>query len=257
MSVDAELFKMGKSIESGQSWPRPLCPSCPVGHIDFASPQEHESLKSEREHPYFDPEWIHGTFDIQGRCTNPGCLQVVHAAGDYQVEHSRSFDISEIGEFMGVPYSAYYSIRQVHPPLLIMSIPKSAPSEIREAIVRASRVLFADPGLAATALRATVERFLTVEGIPAVTASGKFQTAHQRINEWKTIEPKRESVAELLHAVKWLGNVGTHEDSKLKSVEVLEGAKLLDEAFHRLFDSPDIDKYARAVNSAKGPPAVP
>lgn len=256
MSVDSELVKLAQEIEFGQAWPRPVCPSCPTGHVQFSSPVVFESLKSasERDHPYFDAEWIHGTFTVEGKCTNPECVQDVHGTGDYRVDHSQDFDFTEAGEFIGAPYTDFYSITHIHPPLLIMPIPKSSPPIVREAIVRASRVLFADPGLAATALRATVERFLTSESISAANQNGKFRTAHGRIDEWKLANPDRSSVADLFVAVKWIGNAGTHEDSKLTAAEVLEGARMLDEAFHRLFDGPEIDNYARTVNDAKGPP---
>lgn len=67
--------------------------------------------------------------------------------------------------------------------MLLMPIPKSAPEEVREGVLRASRVLFADPGLAATALRATVELFLTSQGISAVSTNGEFRSADSRITE--------------------------------------------------------------------------
>ena len=141
--------------------------------------------------------------------------------------------------------------------MLMMSIPKSAPDEVREGVLRASRVLFADPGLAATALRATVERFLTSEGISATRPTGQFRNAHERIKEWRDADPDRPAVADLFFAVKWLGNVGTHEDSDLTAMEVLDGARVLDEAFHRLFTGPDIDAQARTINAAKGPSRQP
>ena len=53
--------------------------------------------------------------------------------------------------------------------------------------------------------------------------------------------------------MKWLGNVGTHEDSDLTTAEVLDGAILLDEAFHRLYTGPDIDARAQTINTAEGP----
>lgn len=124
---------------------------------------------------------------------------------------------------------------------------------MREGVRRASRVLFADPGLAATALRATVELFLTSESIAATRSNGQFRSAHERINEWRDADPSRPPVSDLLFAVKWLGNAGTHEDTNLLTIEVLDGARVLDEAFHRLFTGPDIDLYARTINEARGP----
>lgn len=76
-------------------------------------------------------------------------------------------------------------------------------------------MFFADPGLAATALRATLERFLTHEGISATSSAGQFRSAHERIREWRDADPNRLLVAGLLCAVKWLGNAGTHEAGRL------------------------------------------
>ena len=225
-----------------------------AGYIGFSSPTEDENHESAaaRDHPAFDPEWISGTFVVRGQCENPKCRQAVHGTGDYGVDYSQKSNQDDF-EYMGPPYSSYYTVTHLHPPMLIMPIPLSAPNEVREGILRASRVLFADPGLAATALRATVECFLTAEGIPAIRTSGKFRNAHERIDEWRDSDPGRPSLADLFFAVKWLGNAGTHEDSDLTTMEVLDGARVLDEAFHRLFTGPDIEAHARSINAAKGP----
>ncbi|MGO4246473.1 DUF4145 domain-containing protein [Paenarthrobacter sp. RAF54_2] len=254
MPVDAALSELAKPIEGGQPWPRPACPKCQTGYIGFSSPVEDEDHDSAevRDHPAFDPEWISGTFVVRGQCENPKCRQAVHGTGDYSVDYSQKTNQDDF-EFTGPSYSPYYTVTHLHPPMLIMPIPVSAPSEVREGVLRASRVMFADPGLAATALRATVECFLTAEGIPVTHSTGKFRKAHERIEEWRRADPGRPSVADLFFAVKWLGNAGTHEDSDLTTMEVLDGARVLDEAFHRLFTGPDIEAHARSINAARGP----
>lgn len=217
--------------------------------------EDHESA-SARDHPAFEPEWISGVFSVRGQCENVDCQQVVYGSGNYRVDYSEKSYRDEF-EHAGPFYSSYYTITHMHPPMLLMPIPKSAPAEVREGILRASRVLFADPGLAATALRATVERFLTSEGISATHQNGKFRNAHERIKEWRDADASRPPVAGLFFAVKWLGNAGTHEDSDLTVIEVLDGARVLDEAFHRLFTGSDIDAHAQTINAAKGPSRQP
>ncbi len=254
--MDSGLSGLAKVIESGQPWPRPACPNCQTGYIGFSPPTEvegHDSA-SARNHPAFDPEWISGTFVVRGQCENPECRQAVHGTGDYRVDYSQKSnrDDEYEGGYESIPYSSYYTVTHLHPPMLMMPVPQSAPVEVREGVMRASRVLFADPGLAATALRATVERFLTSEGISATQASGSFRTAHDRIQEWRDADANRPAVADLFFAVKWLGNAGTHEDSDLTVIEVLDGARVLDEAFHRLFTGPDIDAHAQTINADKG-----
>lgn len=255
MAVDVALRYLAKSIESGQSWPRPRCPACGSGHIRFGMPEESEGYASasERDHPAFEPDWIKGTFLIRGQCENPNCAQVVHGTGDYRVDDACESVPFDPHNQLGRPYSSYYRVVHLHPAMLLMSIPESAPTEVREGVLRASRVMFADPGMAATALRATVERLLTFEGVPSIDASGRFCSAHRRIETWQDANASRIPVAELLFAVKWLGNAGTHEDSSLSVLDVLDGASLLDEAFHRIYAGPDIDARAQSINTARGP----
>lgn len=252
MSVDPALFELAKAIESDQPWPRPLCPKCGQGHVRFSKPSESPTLMSDEEKEHLDPEWITGTFTIQGQCENDGCQQAVHGTGDYSVGMSQKSWREEYDY-----YSSYYIVRHLHPPVMMMPVPKAATDQVRDAIVRASRVLFADPGLAATALRATVEVFLTTQGIASTSTTGSFRSAHERIQEWGDADPDRPQLADLFFAVKWLGNAGTHEVSDLDVTQVLEGARVLNEAFHRLFTAPGIDAHAQTLNADKGPTSNP
>lgn len=250
MTVDPALLALAKPIEEDQPWPRPKCPRCDAGHIRFTDPnatEDHNSKKL-RKHPGWDPDWISGTFVVDGQCENPECQQVVRGTGDYYVSYSDKRE----EEYPNFAYSSFYTISHLHPPILLMAVPQSAPEQVRDGVVRASRVLFADPGLSATAMRATVERFLTSEGVPSTDAHGTFQSAHKRIQNWLKSDSTRKSIADLLFAIKWLGNVGTHEDSDLTAIEVLVGASVLDEAFHRLFTGPDIDVRAQTINASRG-----
>lgn len=252
MPVNRALSALATTIESGQPWPRPSCPNCESGYIGFAEPTEDESHESAPHHSHeaFEPDWVRGTFVVRGQCENRDCQLAVHGTGDYFVAYSRQADDYDS---RGPIYSSHYNLTHLHPPMLIMPIPEAAPEEVREGVLRASRVLFADSGLAATALRSTVERFLSTQGIASISGSGRFQSASERIDQWLAVDRKRKPVADLLSAVKWLGNAGTHEDSALTITEVLEGASMLDEALHRLYTGPDIDAHAQIINTARGP----
>lgn len=255
MAVDPALCQLGEPVEEGQPWPRPRCPSCDSGHVRFGKPDDAEgySSASARNHPGFEPEWITGTFSIRGECENPSCRQAIHGAGDYFVANAKKSVSDDPWQETGPEYSAFYRVSQLHPPPRLVLAPQLAPEEVQTGLLRAARVLLADAGLAGTALRSAVERFLTSEGVPSIGSSGRFRSAHERIEEWRAADTNRVPVARLFIAVKWLGNVGTHEDSDLTIAEVLEGADLLDEAFHRIYTGPNIDARAQSINSAKGP----
>lgn len=73
-----------------------------------------------------------------------------------------------------------------------------------------------------------------------------------RLREWRDQDNSREGIADLMLAVKWIGNTGTHEDESLSSHDVLGGVRLLNEAFHRLYVSPAITAAAAAINASRG-----
>lgn len=257
MPLDRGLIELASAIENDGPFPRPLCPVCQAGHLRFAKPSDIENAESQRarNHEAWDPDWMFGTFIAIAECENNNCQQKVHALGNYRVDTARTrhSHCEDYTTSYHSQYSTYYTVTSLSPPLVLMRLPETAPEEVREGVERASAVLFLDPGLAGTALRAAVERFLTTEGIPARRSSGGFKSLDERIRDWKQENPNRSGVADLLLAVKWIGNAGSHEVSDVSVKEVLDGVEILDEAFHRLFMGPDIDARARAINLGKGP----
>lgn len=248
------LRKLGKKLEEDQAWPRPLCPVCGEGYVAFDSPRTFEDSQSvaAKDHEAWDPEWIFGTFHADGRCENKTCQQHVEAVGTYRVDTANKRQI----DFTQQYYSEYYSIEHFSPALNLLLLPEDAPDEVRDAVNRAGRLLFLDPGLAATALRASVERFLTTQGVAGSAGSGNFVSLHKRLTNWLAAGADAR-VVDLFLAVKWIGNEGTHEVSDLTVEDVLEGVEFIDEAFHHLFVAPDIDARAARVNAAKGRPHPP
>lgn len=251
MALDPALAIIASGVEDSAGWPRPLCPVCQAGHLQFGEPDTIEDFASYsvRDHEAWEPEWIRGRFTVAARCGNGKCAQSVHAVGTYYVDGASDMDpTADTYE-----YSSYYNVQYITPSLALMRLPSVAPEEVRQGLDRASSVIFVDPGLAATAVRTAVERFLTTQQIPAQDSSGNYVSLHRRIANWRSANPVQEGVADLLLAVKWIGNAGAHEAADVSVKDVLEGVELLDEAFHRLWVGPDIDARARAINAAKGP----
>jgi len=258
MPQDAALRKFASPVQELTPLPRPICRECNEGHIRFAEPAEaeHGDSKEARSHPAWEPDWIKGTFTTTGRCENDNCGHTVAAAGTYEVTYARS---GRGHEYLGDTYASFYTFRHFSPPLRLLQIEAAIPEPVREGFERAAAVVYADPGLAATALRLVVEQFLTAEGIPAATSNSKPIGVDRRITTWKTAAPHRDRVADLLLAAKWIGNVGTHSLATLTATQVLEAADYLSEAFHALLVTPGIDARAQAVNQARGlvPPNTP
>ena len=257
MSLDPALRQLASEIEEVSAFPSPRCPECAVGTVSFAEPTQFETagMREARNHDAYDPEWEEGTFVAQGVCGGPRCQQVVVAIGTWRVGYKTT---GGYPESYSDQFAVFYQVRQVYPPLRLMELPEDAGVNealggIAEGLLTSGAVLFSAPGLAATTLRGCIERFLSNEGIARKTDKGRFRQLGPRLVEWRDQDVARDGIADLMLAVKWLGNTGTHEDSVLTANDVLEGVRLLNEAFHRLYVSPAITAAAAAINAAEGP----
>lgn len=247
--VDRAALEALARVED-DGWPSILCPSCSAGHLTFDRASTVEAARSARLHDHegFDPDWISGTFTTHAVCSNRRCQEAVLFAGDYAVESGGSAGQQYVGAFV---------VRYVNPPLPIMDFSPGTPDEVIEGVRRAAALVHLDPPAAANALRAAVERFLTVQGI-ADRDGNRFLGAHERIGGWRK-QTGNSDVANCFWAVKWIGNDGSHEISALTVAQVLAGVEILEYAFRLLFDQTGkrIEAAAAAINAAKGLPTTP
>lgn len=256
MSIDPALMQLASDIEAPDRFPSPRCPECGAGTVSFDKPAEFvtAATRQAREHDAWDPDWEHGTFLAKGTCGASHCQQVVIATGKWKVGYKSrdGFPASYNDQF-----ATFYRVSQIYPPLRLIELPEDAALNealggIADGLLTAGTVLFTAPGLAATALRGCIERFLSNEGVTKTTEKGKFRQLDERLTEWREGDASRDGIANLMLAVKWLGNAGTHENNTLTIGDVVEGARLLNEAFHQLYVSPAINAAANAINESRG-----
>lgn len=243
-----------EEIEDHKAWPRPHCPTCRKGYVSWDKPTTNDNSVSRknRSHEAWEPEWMSGTMHATGHCENGACEEIITAVGTFRVDlaRDRPFD-GPYEEYRGPEYSEFFKFQYFNPPLVLLTLSESVPQNVRAAIDRAAAIIFVDPSLAATALRGSVERFLTGEGIPVQNTKGFHTSLDKRIQAWDEATMNRQ-VADLLRAVKWIGNDGTHEGEPLTVEDVLHGLEFIELAFHELYVAPGIATRMNAVNRAKG-----
>ncbi|MEV8529873.1 DUF4145 domain-containing protein [Streptomyces sp. NPDC052000] len=133
------------------------------------------------------------------------------------------------------------------------------PKRVREMIESASPVLWVDPSSAANRLRSSVEALMDWEGIPrrwSSRAKPYDLSLHRRIQRFKDAKPAFSKAADLLLAVKWIGNVGSH-GSAIRVLDVLDAVDILDRIIQQLYDTSAarIEKKAEEIIARKGLPA--
>jgi hypothetical protein len=145
------------------------------------------------------------------------------------------------------------------PALPLLESRSLCPKALGERIDAAAKILWLDPNAAANRIRAAVEVLIDEQGIPRekTTQSGKVVRLglDSRIAEFKATLPQHADAADLLLAVKWIGNVGSHEDV-LRIPDVLEGVAFLAHALSLIYDTNhgDMEKRASEVTARRGKP---
>jgi len=231
-----------------EDWPHLPCPTCAKGHLTpTVENSDSGSSKRLRAHEAWEPDWIEGTFHGTLECTNLSCRDSIAVGGDMRVNEAPSRDWS-------VRFTTEYRVRFIYPPLELVRLPSRTPETVRERVVAASLVLWAEPNSAANRLRAAVEELLTAQRIRKTQnrkrgSPVRYLPTQQRI---ELLKAKRPEVADALEAVKWIGNEGSH-DLALSPTEVLAGAQLLQHALELLYDKTheELTRMAKQINKRK------
>lgn len=250
MPVDRDLWK-----PPFKKWPNWPCPACRTGRLQVLS----ESLKvmetgpSEKLRSNFDgwgPEHYQGRFVALFQCGNTDCKNVVAACGP--VEQEEVTLESPEGLYDDYEDAFIPTYFQSAPPLF--PLPDKCPDEVKLALKSAFHLYWPNRHSCANAMRGAVERLLDELRVKKfVTRAGKRQrvTLHDRIVDLARIRPE---VGELLMAVKWMGNDGSHEgDSTLSMDDVMNGFDIFEHVLDALYvkRGARITKLASTINKRK------
>lgn len=235
-------------------WPHHPCPRCghptlEPGNLDTHKDQVSDELVELVHRNLEPPGELSGTFDGHLSCTRASCGQAVSVAGDWR--YVLDFDEQNYRE----TFSDEYLVRYLNPAPVLIDLPTRTPNTVQDAVRAASAIIWLNPNAAANQLRQAVEELLTAKKVKRWTLTKRSKkerlTTHQRLELFRAIHPE---VADVLEAVKWIGNSGSH-NNELTTADVLSGAGYLGLALRRLYDRSDAELLAqvRAVNKRRGP----
>ena len=237
-----------------EQWPELQCPRCrrSVLEPDVQSFENVSSIEARLGDEVWDG-WTEGYFYGTLSCARTPCGNKYVVAGDWR---SRSRDLPDQDDFLDDPHLAGFSVRHILPPLPVIPFPDKTPEDVRSLVQSASSVLLSDTSAAANRMRSAVECLLDarkVRRLPPGKRGAKYRlNTDRRIKEFATENNK---VAELLMAIKWIGNAGSHESRPLSLSVVLDGIELFAHAIHLLYDDTGAALHRRAarINRRRGP----
>lgn len=188
------------------------------------------------------------------QCSNDICGEGVVCSGAWGYEYGEMKEEEEEGGYFPAVIAAFIPEYFV-PALDIFQIPQGCPPRASDEIRLSFRIYFADPSSAANHVRKAIENLLTAKGIKRFVTekSGKRKivSLHDRIVQYRIRDAEN---ADLLMAIKWLGNAGSH-DAELTKEDVLDSYELLEVVLDNLYvkHAKKVRQLAKSVNKRKGP----
>lgn len=217
-----------------------LCPVCRRASLELKR-ETFESLDSiaSRDEDYEEPPngFFHGSLS----CPRTPCGNRYAIAGRWRMDQTDKSDDDD-----DVVYCESLSVTYILPAFPLMEYPDGVPDEVREAIAGASQVLLSDASAAANRIRSAIEVLLDSQRVHKFVQGSRSKrlTTHQRIEDFKS---RRPDVANHLMAMKWIGNLGSHEREILPLPTVLDGMEHFARALELLYDRNERELERRAA----------
>ena len=249
-----DVFKIQAFTEDGiPKWP---CPSCSLGWLiknNFEFRNNAETAKNGNEE-WFDDEHCGFVFSCLLECNN--CREAVSVSGVGAVE--QHFDEEHSGRTASY---VYFVPKFFQPALPIINFPSGPtfPSKISDILEKSFALFWCDYDACANRIRATLEVLLDdMHVIRRVNPdAGKELNLHQRIETITAVDGTKEAdVKDMLMALKWLGNAGSHELEGISRSQLVQGYKMMEAILQLQYpaidqEMPILVAKAKEVNSVK------
>jgi hypothetical protein len=254
MAITRTIFKNAFQTSNIPDW---TCPTCHKGALitDSKNVKTYESAFSLSVHGHdeWDPEWMRGVFLGLLKCSNASCNETVVITGIFHSVENHEYD--QVNNSVDMVINQMLTPTCFNPPLHIFHINKDLPANIRNEIINSFNVYWLDISSCANKIRVVVELIMDDMKIPKTYLSGNKRRGyilHKRIELFKVEKPEQ---ADLLMAIKWIGNSGSHTSDSLTKDDILDSYEILEHVTTKLYetDSKRIAKLTKTINKRKKP----
>ena len=254
MAIIRAIFKNAFQSKNIPDW---NCPTCHRGTLKSEKNNiklfEGASSLSIRSHDNWEPEWLHGVFLGLLKCSNTSCGETVIFSGNYNSEENYEFDY--FSDRYDMVLNNYLTPINFNPPIHFFEINKDVPIHIRQEIISCFNLYWSDISSSANKVRVVVELIMDdMKVAKTYVHSGKRKgySLHRRIELFKKVNHEQ---AELLMAIKWIGNSGSHTSSELTKDDILDSFEILEHVTTKLYEteSKRINQLTKKINKRKKP----
>jgi len=248
MNLDA--FNESFDIDDSPHW---KCSTCKKGAVilnksDIEISETVTSINDRIDYVSdWDKSWIKEYFVGTMTCSNQKCREKYSIVG--LVNYSIDYSVNEEPEQY---HQAFYP-QFIYPCIHLFDIPDEVSSDVVESIENSFKLYWIDSSACGNAVRKVIEILLTDKSIRKTKTLNngrrKRLTLHERIELFNMKYPE---MANYIMAIKWIGNIASHDD-ELDKNELLEGFELLELFINKLYSTheKDLSKRAIEINNKK------
>ncbi|HDQ4152932.1 DUF4145 domain-containing protein [Pseudomonas aeruginosa] len=223
------------------------CPACMKANLveEEFMPSCTAYTRIHRGEDWWGPECEELIFRLTLKC--PRCDDLVFVHGDGYIDE----EITTEGEHdWSKRWVSYYQPKNFFPPLKFIDCPAATPREVQASLNSASCLYYSHPAAACNCLRMAAEDILTSLGV-AIPEAGEFVSFGNRIKQL----PEKSTEYNLLDAVRWLGNAGSHSGSKITHKDAEHAFTVIDLLIEEVYSDrkKKIHELAAAIREHKGP----
>jgi len=231
--------------------PQYQCPSCNRGVLQLRGEPQLEFTAETTRHK--DEEWFdwedHCEFVFSGKLVCGNCAEPFFIVGD---GYPRSYEYEEPDGRTCQSLASYFKVKFIQPPLKFIECPEQLSDDFKAQIDSAFALYFPNPSACCNSIRCAVEVLLTEWEVPLKTDDGRYFPLGKRL---ELLPEKYSEFRDLLVAVKWLGNSGSHADQSFSHTNALDGFEMLEHVLAKAYDQlgPRLRAMAEEINAHKGP----
>lgn len=235
------------------------CPTCRTGTLEgiagtfkFENTADTKALLKEDR---AISEWeIDFKFSSLMRCNNRSCKEVISCLGTGYYDQAEDSKFDEASGQYYPYFHRYYRPEYFSKAIHIIELKNKYPTLIKKALEDSFKLFFCDSESCANKIRVTVEVLMDNLKVKTSVISNhrrKQLTLHARILEYRN---KNEKLADLLLAIKWIGNSGSH-NTKISKDDTLDAYRILEYVLIKLFENDELEliKIANQINRMKKP----
>jgi hypothetical protein len=251
--MDRKIFEISFSENNTPDW---QCPTCGNGLLriikgTFFKNETSISIKAHSDDAW-EPNWIEYTYSCLLQCTNNRCKGNVSNIGIGMVNWDM---VQDEHDYPNEVYRDLFKPLFFNPPLKIIRIPNKAPEIVSEALNSSFALFFCSPSAASNHVRTSVEELLTDLKVKRFELSRGKRRSISLNRRIELLPAKYLGFKDLLLAIKWLGNAGSHSWKEVKFDDVMDAYEIMEHLLAEIYDSRTmkVKALAKKVNTSKGP----